>query len=102
MSILLLLLQKAILCVCGGVLSPCDFFFSFSLVFSTFPITCLDVFFLAFILLGSNILQKYINCQYKGSFQSFTLDIAPALIGEGNGNPLQYSCLENPVDRGAW
>ena len=22
--------------------------------------------------------------------------------GEGNGNSLQYSCLENPVDRGAW
>ena len=22
--------------------------------------------------------------------------------GEGNGNPLQYSCLENPVDGGAW
>jgi hypothetical protein len=22
--------------------------------------------------------------------------------GVGNGNPLQYSCLENPVDRGAW
>ena len=22
--------------------------------------------------------------------------------GEGNGNPLQYSCLENPKDRGAW
>ena len=22
--------------------------------------------------------------------------------GEGKGNPLQYSCLENPVDRGAW
>ena len=21
---------------------------------------------------------------------------------EGNGNPLQYSCLENPVDRGTW
>ena len=33
----------------------------------------------------------------------------PALIlglgrspGEGNGNPLQYSCLENPIDRGAY
>ena len=33
----------------------------------------------------------------------------PALIpglgrspGEGNGSPLQYSCLENPVDHGAW
>ena len=22
--------------------------------------------------------------------------------GEGNGNPLQYSCLENPIDGGAW
>ena len=22
--------------------------------------------------------------------------------GGGNGNPLQYSCLKNPVDRGAW
>ena len=24
------------------------------------------------------------------------------VTGEGNGNPLQYSCLENPMDRGAW
>ena len=24
------------------------------------------------------------------------------LIGEGNGTPLQYTCLENPMDRGAW
>ena len=23
-------------------------------------------------------------------------------FGEGNGNPLQYSCLENSMDRGAW
>ena len=23
-------------------------------------------------------------------------------LGIGNGNPLQYSCLENPMDRGAW
>ena len=30
-------------------------------------------------------------------------DLATSLsrIGEGNGNPLQYSCLENPRDRGA-
>ena len=26
----------------------------------------------------------------------------PGLISEGNGNPLQYSCPENPMDRGAW
>ena len=33
------------------------------------------------------------------------LDLIPGLgrsLGEGNGNPLQYSCLENPMDRGAW
>ena len=23
-------------------------------------------------------------------------------LGEGNGNPLQYSCLEKPMNRGAW
>ena len=23
-------------------------------------------------------------------------------LGEGNGNPLQYSCLENSMDRGVW
>ena len=25
-----------------------------------------------------------------------------AMAGEGNGTPLQYSCLENPMDGGAW
>ena len=33
------------------------------------------------------------------------LDSIPGLgrfPGEGNGNPLQYSCLENPMDRGPW
>ena len=24
------------------------------------------------------------------------------MVGEGNGNPLQYSCLESPMDGGAW
>ena len=33
-----------------------------------------------------------------------TLDIAPlsCMVGEGNGTPLQYFCLENPMDGGAW
>ena len=30
------------------------------------------------------------------------LDVSMLEIGEGNGTPLQYSCLENPMDRGAW
>ena len=29
-------------------------------------------------------------------------DIIGSKTGEGNGTPLQYSCLENPMDRGAW
>ena len=34
---------------------------------------------------------------------SFTLVIYVSIIsGEGNGNSFQYSCLENPMDRGAW
>ena len=28
--------------------------------------------------------------------------LSATLDGEGNGTPLQYSCLENPVDGGAW
>ena len=36
---------------------------------------------------------KHIRGQIPGSGRS---------PGEGNGNPLQYSCLENPMDRGAW
>ena len=30
------------------------------------------------------------------------LDTAKQLIREGDGTPLQYSCLENPMDGGAW
>ena len=32
------------------------------------------------------------------------MNISPPIykIGEGNGTPLQYSCLENPMDEGAW
>ena len=28
--------------------------------------------------------------------------IHSSVLGEGNGTPLQYSCLETPMDRGAW
>ena len=39
------------------------------------------------------------------AYNAGDLDLIPGLgrsPGEGNGNPLQYSCLENPMDRGAW
>ena len=33
---------------------------------------------------------------------SFINRLLVTIYGEGNGTPLQYSCLENPMDRGAW
>ena len=33
---------------------------------------------------------------------TFIFTFSLSCIGEGNGNPLQYSCLENPRDGGAW
>ena len=41
----------------------------------------------------------------ESAFSAGDPDSIPGLgisRGEGNGNPLQYSCLENPMDRGAW
>ena len=53
-----------------------------------------------------NFLQWY-HLKKKKTLLSITTRIlsligTTCLIGEGNGNPLQYSCLENPMDGGAW
>ena len=52
-------------------------------------------------------MQEPGRLQYMGSLRVghdwvTSLSISLACIGEGNGNPLQCSCLENPRDRGAW
>ena len=39
---------------------------------------------------------------YKGKKSSDDFTGNMEFLGERNGNPLQYSCLENPVGRGAW
>ena len=37
------------------------------------------------------------------TYKMWSLGLGPRRSsGEGNGNPLRYSCLENPMDRGAW
>ena len=46
---------------------------------------------------GSNGKQSACNVGDLGSFPGLGRS-----SGEGNGNPLQYSCLENPIDIGAW
>ena len=48
----------------------------------------------------------FIPIPKKGNAKKWSNYHTIALIshasGEGNGNPLQYSCLEKPMDRGAW
>ena len=42
------------------------------------------------------------TCMGISKWASLDLNPSLALTGEGNGTPLQYSCLENLMDRGAW
>ena len=47
---------------------------------------------------GGSVHKEYAcNAGDLGSIPGFRRS-----LGEGNGNPLQYPCLENPMDRGAW
>ena len=42
------------------------------------------------------------GCEESDMTEQLHFHFSLSCIGEGNGNPLQYSCLENPRDRGAW
>ena len=51
--------------------------------------------------------RSLVGCSPWGREESDTTEqlpfhFSPSCTGEGNGNPLQCSCLENPRDRGAW
>ena len=51
--------------------------------------------------------RSLVGCSPWGCWESDTTErlhfhFSLSCIGEGNGNPLQYSCLENPRDGGAW
>ena len=39
---------------------------------------------------------------FVGKVMSLLFNMLSRLVGEGNGTPLQYSCLENPMGGGAW
>ena len=46
--------------------------------------------------------RSLVGCSPWGCEESDTTSLSLSRIGEGNGNPLQCSCLENPRDREAW
>ena len=46
---------------------------------------------------------SYLQLQFFAVLCDLSFKLLPHInIGEGNGNPLQYSCLKNPMDGGAW
>ena len=58
------------------------------------------------VFLRGKIIVRYIDLDGKEpACNAEDLGLIPGLgrsLGEGNGDPLQHSCLENPMDRGAW
>ena len=50
----------------------------------------------------TSLCLKYITTEDLLFSAKLDLIFCSNLKGEGNGTPLQYSCLENPMDGGAW
>ena len=54
---------------------------------------------------GGNFISSQAAHGEKSAYQARDMSLIPELkrsLDEGNGNPLQYSCLETPMDREAW
>ena len=67
-----------------------------------FSLACINLQFafdLSFMSIGIYCLYLYI---FKNQYNKNNLNNHRDILGEGNGNPLQYSCLEDPMDREAW
>ena len=91
-------------CLCYTVVGPCCLSISYTVVctwrrqWHPTPV----------LLLGkSHGRRSLVGCSPWGHKESDTTEwlsfhFSPSCIGEGNGNPLQCSCLENPRDGGAW
>ena len=57
---------------------------------------------MAYMYMGASLVAqrlKHLPAMRETRVQSLGREDTP---GEGNGNPLRYSCLENPMDGGAW
>ena len=51
-------------------------------------------------------MKTVLSCEDRGEWEGVGKisdgDYEAQIFGEGNGNPLQYSCLKKPMDREAW
>ena len=50
----------------------------------------------------SRLVEQTVNLSHLPSTNPTVINNINHVNGEGNGNPLQYFCRENPVDGGAW
>ena len=51
---------------------------------------------------GTSLVAQTVKCLAYNAGDLGSIPGSGRSSGEGNGNPLQYSCLEKPMDRGAW
>ena len=54
--------------------------------------------------MNNSVIPRWLSVK-ESAWQARNVDLTPESgrsPGEGNGNPLQYSCLGNPMDRGDW
>ena len=66
-------------------------------------ISCLDLVCIWEIILESSLVGCHLwGCTESDTTEWLVFHFSLSCIGEGNGNPLQCFCLENPMDGGAW
>ena len=85
------------------------FVLSYANVLCIYPRLCLQVGLASWLrtyLTNQYVIRRYCFPEVKASaYDAGDLGSIPGSgrsSGEGNGNPLQYSCVENPMDGGAW
>ena len=61
-----------------------------------------DLFVLVLVSLRTSLVAHMVKDQPANTGDRGSLPGSGRSTGKGNGNPLQYSCLENSMDRGAW
>ena len=94
-------LFKSFSCI-GSFSVPAFKIFSLSLVFKRLIILCLLRYFFDLIIFG---FAQYLEGGASGKELVRDVGLIPGSgtsPGRGHGNPLQYSCLDNPIDGGAW
>src|SRR5574337_312428 len=55
-----------------------------------------------FMIYQDSLVAQMVKCLPCNAGDPYSIPGSGRFPGKGNGNPLQYSCLENPMDGGAW